>query len=231
MKRSNEETMKQIKGGLIVSCQALPEEPLHSSYIMGRMAYAAFLGGAKGIRANTVADIQEIRKNVDLPIIGIIKKVYGSNPVFITPTIDEVRALAEEGVEIIAMDATNRLRPDGKSLAEAFREIRLRFPNQLFMADCATLEEAVTAKELGFNLLGSTLAGYTEETKGRNLPDFTLLEQMTTLGLPVIAEGGISTPDDLKKVMNLPVYCAVVGSAITRPMEITKKFANAVYAV
>lgn len=231
MKRSNEETMKQIKGGLIVSCQALPEEPLHSSYIMGRMAYAAFLGGAKGIRANTVADIQEIRKNVDLPIIGIIKKVYGSNPVFITPTIDEVRALAEEGVEIIAMDATNRLRPDGKSLAEAFREIRLRFPNQLFMADCATLEEAVTAKELGFNLLGSTLTGYTEETKGRSLPDYTLLEQMTTLGLPVIAEGGISTPEDLKKVMNLPVYCAVVGSAITRPMEITKKFANAVYTV
>lgn len=228
MKKSNEETLKQIHNGLIVSCQALPEEPLHSSYIMGRMAYAAYLGGAKGIRANTVSDILEIRKNVDLPIIGIIKKDYGNNPVYITPTLLEVDELVDIGVDIIAIDATNRLRPDGKSLIEAFHEIREKYPSQLFMADCATIEDAITAKMIGFDLLGSTLAGYTEETRGATLPDIGLLEKMLLLGLPVIAEGGISSPYDLEKVMTLPVHCAVVGSAITRPQDITKRFARVI---
>lgn len=228
MRTTNEETMKQIRRGLVVSCQALPEEPLHSSYIMGKMAYAAFLGGAKGIRANTVADIREIRKNVNLPIIGIIKKVYGDNPVFITPTLNEVEELVMEGVEIIAVDATNRVRPDGKSLKDFFMQVRKKYPQQLFMADCSKLEDAILAKELGFDLLGSTLAGYTDDTKGVHLPDYGLLENMIDVGLPVIAEGGISTPEDLGKVMELPVYCAVVGSAITRPMEITKRFLSVI---
>ena len=106
---TNQEILKAIKGQLIVSCQALPEEPLHSSFIMGRMALAAFQGGAKGIRANTVEDIQEIKKIVNLPIIGIIKKVYVDEPnVYITPTIKEVDALVKEGVDIIALDATQR---------------------------------------------------------------------------------------------------------------------------
>lgn len=228
MRKTNEETMNQIRRGLVVSCQALPEEPLHSSYIMGKMAYAAFLGGAKGIRANTVADIREIRKNVNLPIIGIIKKVYGDNPVFITPTLNEVEELVMEGVEIIAVDATNRVRPDGKSLKDFFMQVRKKYPQQLFMADCSKLEDAILAKELGFDLLGSTLAGYTDDTKGVHLPDYGLLENMIDVGLPVIAEGGISTPEDLGKVMELPVYCAVVGSAITRPMEITKRFSSVI---
>ncbi|SDI35449.1 N-acetylmannosamine-6-phosphate 2-epimerase [Proteiniclasticum ruminis] len=228
MRKTNEETMNQIRRGLVVSCQALPEEPLHSSYIMGKMAYAAFLGGAKGIRANTVADIREIRKNVNLPIIGIIKKVYGDNPVFITPTLNEVEELVMEGVEIIAVDATNRVRPDGKSLKDFFMQVRKKYPQQLFMADCSKLEDTILAKELGFDLLGSTLAGYTDDTKGVHLPDYGLLENMIDVGLPVIAEGGISTPEDLGKVMELPVYCAVVGSAITRPMEITKRFSSVI---
>lgn len=223
--RDKNEIMKAIKGGLIVSCQALPEEPLHSSYIMGRMAYAAYLGGAIGIRANTVEDIKEIKKTVDLPIIGIIKKVCGDNPVFITPTFTEVKALAEEGVDIIALDATHRERPDGRSLKELMEKVKAHFPHQLLMADCATYEDAVTAKELGFDFIGSTLAGYTEETKGTDLPDLPLIEKMVALGVPVIAEGGISTPEELKSVLALRVHCAVVGSAITRPMEITKRFA------
>ena len=106
--------LEQIKGGLIVSCQALKEEPLYSSYIMSRMAYAAMLGGAVGIRANTVVDIEEIKKTVDLPIIGIIKEVYGGCDVYITPTMKEIDALAACGVEIIATDATCRQRPDGR---------------------------------------------------------------------------------------------------------------------
>ena len=227
--KSKEEIFESIKGGLVVSCQALPEEPLHSSYIMGRMAYAAFQGGAIGIRANTVEDIQEIRRTVDLPIIGIIKKVYGDCPVFITPTMAEIDALAEEGVEIIALDATERVRPDGKLIEEVFPEIRRKYPNQIFMADCATYEDAKKAVELGFDCIGSTLAGYTEESKDASLPDFTLIERMVRdFDVPVIAEGGISTPEELKKVMDLGVHAAVVGSAITRPLEITKKFASVV---
>jgi len=227
--KNKEEILDSIKGGLLVSCQALPDEPLYSSYIMGRMAYAAYLGGAIGIRANTVEDIREIRKTVDLPIIGIIKKNYGSCPVFITPTMEEIDALAEEGVEIIALDATERVRPDGKRIEDVFPVIREKYPQQIFMADCATYEDAKKAVELGFDCIGSTLAGYTEESKDADLPDFTLIERMVNnFSVPVIAEGGISTPEELKKIIELGVHAAVIGSAITRPMEITKKFASVV---
>ncbi|MBO1913932.1 N-acetylmannosamine-6-phosphate 2-epimerase, partial [Microvirga sp. 3-52] len=109
-----------IKGKLIVSCQALPEEPLHSPFIMGKMAFSAMMGGAAGIRANSVEDIREIKKTVDLPIIGIIKEVYEGSDVFITPTMTEIDLLCEEGVDIIALDATKRVRPDGKTIREVF---------------------------------------------------------------------------------------------------------------
>ena len=219
--------LEQVKRKLIVSCQALPDEPLHSPFIMGRMAYAAFLGGASGIRANSVADIKEIKTTVNLPIIGIIKEVYGDCPVFITPTMEEIDALCGEGVDIIAMDATDRIRPDGSTITELFPLIRAKYPNQLFMADCSTYEEAVTAVELGFDIIGTTLSGYTEETKGNSLPDFGLVEKLVnTLSVPIIAEGGISTPEELKRLFDLGIYAAVVGSAITRPMDITKKFAE-----
>lgn len=227
--KNKEEIFESIKNEVIVSCQALPEEPLHSPFIMGRMAYAAFLGGAKGIRANSVADIIEIKKTVNLPIIGIIKKVYGDCPVFITPTMAEIDALCEEGVEIIALDATTRIRPDGKTIREVFPEIRKKYPNQIFMADCSSYDDVKVAAELGFDCLGSTLAGYTEETKEKKLPDIELIRRMVTdFELPVIAEGGISTPEELKEVFEQGVHAAVVGSAITRPMEITKRFLSAV---
>ncbi|SDD64326.1 N-acylglucosamine-6-phosphate 2-epimerase [Paenibacillus sp. UNCCL117] len=227
--KTNSEVLKQIRRKLIVSCQALPDEPLHSPFIMGRMAYAAFLGGASGIRANSVADIREIKQTVDLPIIGIIKEVYGDCPVFITPTMKEVDALCEEGVDIIAMDATDRVRPDGSTITELFPLIREKYKNQLFMADCSTLEDAVTAAALGFDLIGTTLSGYTQATLGNTLPDFELVEKLVhTLNVPIIAEGGISTPEELKKLLDLGIYSAVVGSAITRPMDITKKFAQVI---
>lgn len=227
--RSKEEIMEAIHHEVIVSCQALPEEPLHSPFIMGRMAYAAYLGGAKGIRANSVEDIREIRKTVDLPIIGIIKKVYEGFDVFITPTLAEVDALCEEGVDIIALDATHRIRPDGMTILEAFPIIREKHPEQLFMADCSTYEEVKTAVELGFDFVGTTLSGYTADTRGRQLPDLDLIERIVRdFGTPVIAEGGISTPEELREVFDKGVFSAVVGSAITRPMEITKRFIAAV---
>ncbi|AZK47602.1 N-acetylmannosamine-6-phosphate 2-epimerase [Paenibacillus lentus] len=227
--KTDHEVLKEIHRNLIVSCQALPEEPLHSSFIMGRMAYAAFLGGAAGIRANSVEDIREIKRAVNLPIIGIIKQVYEGSDVFITPTLKEVDALCHEGVDIIAMDATDRVRPDGTTISELFPRIRDKYKDQLFMADCSTYEEGVLAEELGFDLVGTTLSGYTAATKGKALPDFELVERLVKhLSVPVISEGGISTPEELKKMYDLGVYSAVVGSAITRPMEITKRFMKAV---
>jgi N-acylglucosamine-6-phosphate 2-epimerase len=226
---TNKNVLDQINRKLIVSCQALPDEPLHSPFIMGRMAYAAYLGGASGIRANSVEDIQEIKKQVDLPIIGIIKKVYAGSEVFITPTMKEVDDLYREGVDIIAMDATKRRRPDGSTISELFPLIRGKYKDQLFMADCSTYEEAVNAHELGFDLIGTTLSGYTEATKDKVLPDMELAEKVVkSLPVPVIAEGGISTPEELKRLYDIGIFSAVVGSAITRPMEITKKFMKAV---
>lgn len=225
----NTEILEKIKGGLIVSCQALTEEPLHSSYIMSRMAYAAYLGGAAGIRANTVEDITEIKKTVDLPIIGIIKQVYDDSDVYITPTINEVAKLYECGVDIIAVDATNRIRTGGVSFEDFFTEVRKEFPNQLFMADTSCFDEGKKARELGIDIVGTTMSGYTPYTKGTVLPDFSLMERyVKELDCPVIAEGGIWTPEQLKKALDIGVHAAVVGTAITRPREITKRFADAI---
>ncbi|MEW9110512.1 MAG: N-acetylmannosamine-6-phosphate 2-epimerase [Cytobacillus gottheilii] len=214
---------------LVVSCQALSDEPLHSSFIMSRMAVAAAQAGASGIRANSVEDIHEIKKATDLPIIGIIKQDYDNSDVFITPTMKEIDLLVNEGVDMIALDATIRVRPDGYTISEIFPEIRRKFPHQLFMADCSTLEEGITAEKLGFDAAGTTLCGYTEYTKGIKLPNVDLNKQFVQhLKIPVIAEGGISTPEELKEVFATGVHTAVVGSAITRPQVITKRFLQAI---
>ena len=155
-----------LKGKLIVSCQALPHEPLHSSFIMGRMALAAKEGGALGIRANTKEDIREIQEQVDLPVIGIVKRDYDDSEIYITPTMKEVDELMEVKPEIIAMDATVRLRPGGKTLDMFFKEVKEKYPNQRFMADCSTVEEALHADKLGFDFIGTTLVGYTEQKPG-----------------------------------------------------------------
>lgn len=215
--------LKKVKGKLIVSCQALEDEPLHSSFIMGRMAYAAFVGGASGIRANTVSDIQEIKRNVNLPIIGIIKHQYGDNQVYITPTMKEIDALAVEGVEIIALDGTKRERPDGNTLKNLMKEAKMKYPNQLFMADISSVEEAVEAERVGFDIVGTTLVGYTEYTKG-NDPLIELEKVIKAVTVPVIGEGNIDTPAKAKKALELGAYAVVVGGAVTRPQQITKKF-------
>lgn len=225
---TNQEILNQIKGGLIVSCQALKTEPLYDSYIMAKMAWAAYLGGAVGIRANTVVDIKAIKETVDLPVIGIIKEEYDDSDVYITPTIKEVDALVEIGCEIIAVDATSRIRPNGVSFEEFFKEVRAKFPNQLFMADTSCFEEGKKAEELGFDLIGTTMAGYTPYTKSTSLPDVSLVKRYATeLNTPIIAEGGIWAPEDLLAVYEAGAFSAVCGTAITRPMDITKRFVKA----
>lgn len=225
----NSKVIEQIKGGLIVSCQALKTEPLYSSFIMSKMAYAAKLGGAVGIRANYTDDIKMIKDEVDLPVIGIIKEDYADSDIYITPTMAEIDALVGVGAEIIATDATNRLRPNGVTLQDFFKEAKSKYPNQLFMADISTYEEAIEAEALGFDFIGTTLAGYTEYTKGTSLPDYTLLERLTAdCKAMIIAEGGIGSPEQLAKAYSYGIHSAVVGGAITRPMDITKKYVQAI---
>lgn len=222
--------VESLKGRLIVSCQALPNEPLHSSFIMGRMALAAQEGGASGIRANTKEDIAEIRSQVDLPLIGIVKRDYEGCEVYITPTMKEIDELIEVKPEIIAMDATSALRPGGKTLDEFFREVREKYPEQLFMADCSTVEEAFHADEIGFDFIGTTMVGYTPQSRDLRIEDqdFEIIQRiLSKVKHPVIAEGNINTPEKAKRVIELGCYSVVVGSIITRPQLITRSFADA----
>ena len=224
------ERVESIKGKLIVSCQALPNEPLHSSFIMGRMARAAKEGGAYGIRANTKEDIAEIQKEVDLPIIGIVKRDYEDSKVYITPTMKEIEELMEVKPEIIAVDATNSIRPGKLTLDEFFHQIKARYPDQLLMADCSTIEEALHADELGFDFIGTTLVGYTEQSKSLKIEenDFEIIRTIVEKAKhKVIAEGNINTPEKAKRVIELGAYSVLVGSIITRPQLITKSFAEA----
>ena len=216
-----------IRGHLIVSCQALPDEPLHSSFIMGRMARAAAEGGARGIRANTCEDIAEIKKNVDLPVIGIIKRDYPGNTVYITPTMKEIDELMAVRPEIIALDATGAVRPDGKTLDEFYQDIRAKYPGQPLMADCSTVKEALHADALGFDFIGTTLVGYTDQSRGDRIEkdDFAIIRAILEQAHhPVIAEGNINTPAKARRVIELGCYSVVVGSIITRPQVITRTF-------
>lgn len=225
-----EQHLEQLRGHLIVSCQALPHEPLHSSFIMGRMAKAAKEGGALGIRANTKEDIAEIKKNVDLPIIGIVKRDYSDSKIYITPTLKEVDELMEVNPEIIALDATSNLRPNGVKLDDFYSQIRKKYPNQLLMADCSTIEEALHADLLGFDFIGTTLVGYTDQSRGMHIEenDFEIIRTiLSEVSHYVIAEGNINTPQKAKRVIDLGCYSVVVGSIITRPQLITKSFAEA----
>lgn len=225
-----ENKVEQLKGKLIVSCQALPHEPLHSSFIMGRMALAAKEGGAVGIRANTKEDIKEIQSQVDLPVIGIVKRDYEGSKVYITPTMKEIDELMEVKPEIIALDATGAVRPGGLTLDDFFHQIKEKYPDQLLMADCSTVEEALHADELGFDFIGTTMVGYTEQSKNDRIEanDFEIIKQIVAKAKGrVIAEGNINTPEKAKRVVELGVFSVVVGSIITRPQLITKAFAEA----
>ena len=224
--------IEALKGELIVSCQALSQEPLHSSYIMSRMAVAALEGGGKGIRANTREDIKAIQEQVDLPIIGIVKRDYPDCKVYITPTMKEVDELMEVKPEIIALDATGALRPGGITLKQFIEQIRKKYPDQLLMADCSTVKEAQYADQIGFDFIGTTMVGYTEQSAGDKIEkdDFRIIREiLNSVKHPVIAEGNINTPEKAKRVKELGVFSIVVVSVITRPQLITRAFVDALH--
>lgn len=217
--------LNKVKGKLIVSCQALADEPLHSSFIMGRMAKAAKEGGAIAIRAQGIDDINEIKKVTNLPVIGIIKENYKDSDIYITPTKKEVDALLSTSCEMIALDATKRQRPNKESLKELIDYIHEN--KVLVMADISTYDEAIEAANLGVDCVSTTLSGYTNYSRQEDGVDLELIENLSKdLNIPVIGEGKINTPDDLKMAFEKGAYSCVVGGAITRPQQITKRFTD-----
>lgn len=221
---TKEQFIEQVRGGLIVSCQALPGEPLHGAGIMARMALAAWKGGAVGIRANGADDIRAIRETVPLPIIGIIKD--GDSGVYITPTFRHAQAVVEAGADVVALDATGRPRPDGSLVTELIERIHAECGKPV-MADISTLEEALAAEQAGADFVAPTMAGYTPYSRQLSGPDFELLRTMASaLKTPVLAEGRIATPEDARMALVCGAMAVVVGSAITRPQEITAHFAK-----
>ncbi|XXN66451.1 N-acetylmannosamine-6-phosphate 2-epimerase (plasmid) [Enterobacter ludwigii] len=223
--------LAQIKGKLVVSCQALEDEPLHSPFIMSRMALAAMEGGAAAIRANSLIDVQQIMQTVALPIIAIIKRDYPGSDVYITATLREVDELMVANPAMVALDATRHMRPGDLQLPALVAAIRQRYPHLLLMADIATVEEARQASALGFDCVGTTLHGYTAETQGCSLATDDcrfLRDVLAAVNVPVIAEGNVETPAMAADCLALGAHAVVVGGAITRPQQITRRFVNAI---
>jgi putative N-acetylmannosamine-6-phosphate epimerase len=217
-----------LAGGLIVSCQARPDNPLHGPAFMAAMALAAQQGGAVGLRMNGPDDIRAARGLVHLPIIGLFKRRYPGASIEITPTMAEAEAVAAAGASIIALDATGRPRPDGVLLADFVERIHrdLGLP---VLADCAGVDDALAAEAAGADAVATTLSGYLDPAlPPPEAPDLALVRALAgRLRVPVIAEGRIKTPALAAEALRSGAYAVVVGTAITNPREITRWFARA----
>ena len=227
MRYTKKEILELIKGQLIVSCQALPGEPLYvkEKSIMYLMARAAKQAGAKCIRTSSVRDVIAIKEETNLPVIGIIKIQYENYDSYITPTMREIGQLVDADADIIALDCTMRTRGDGTTINEFITAIKEKYPDIVLMADISTYEEGVNAWKCGVDFVGTTLSGYTPYSPKVDGPDYELVEKLvSTLDIPVIAEGKVHTPQQAVQMLELGAYAVVVGGAITRPLEITQRF-------
>lgn len=229
-------TLETIAQGVIVSVQASRGEPLDDPAIIAALSHSAVNGGARGLRLANVENIKAVRaRQLGVPVIGITKpdKIPANYEelVYITPNWADVEALAEAGADIVAMDATWRERPNQEKLEEIVQKAKSTYPDLLLMADIATLKEGEMAETLGFDLVSTTLSGYTVETRDKKDagPDFQLLEKLSEhLTIPIILEGRIWKPWEVTHAMGSGAHAVVIGSAITRPHEITARFVKAV---
>ena len=222
-----EQILEAIRNTMIVSCQALPGEPLYCEEmsLMPFMAKAAQEAGCRCIRTSSVRDVVGIKEKTGLPVIGLIKRVYEGYEGYITPTMKEVDELVAAKADIIALDCTMRARGDRMTINEFLKKIREKYPYILLMADVSTLEEGINAWKCGVNLVGTTLSGYTAYSPKKDGPDYELVENLVkNVEIPVIAEGKIHYPEEAKKMLELGAYAVVVGGAITRPLEIAQRF-------
>lgn len=220
--------INRLKGKVVVSCQAMPSEPLYLEKCMVAMMKSVVKGGAGGLRVAGARDVKNAKHLFDVPIIGLTKPdIIPSNwqeIVYITPTLKEVIELVEAGADIIAFDGTMRERPNGAKLEKLIKYVKIN--NRVSMADISTLEEGINAAKLGANMLSTTLSGYTQFSQNRGEgPDFELLKQLVdNTNIPVVLEGRIWEPEEVDKAFELGAHCVVIGSAITRPQLITKRF-------
>ena len=221
MNNKNKRIVKKLKGSLIASCQPIPGGPLDFSSFILASAKASIIGGAKGLRIEGFKNVKIIKKNLNLPVIGIKKRVSKNYPIIITPLLSDVEKLSELGAEIIAFDSTLRERP--YSVGSLISKIHSC--KKIAMADCSTIKDAINAIENGVDILSTTLSGYTSEKLPSKNPDFKLLNQLIKkFKVPVIAEGRFNTPIFYKKAINLGAHAVVVGTALNRIELITKSF-------
>ena len=220
--------LESLRHGLIVSCQAISGNPLHDTGTMPLMAMAAEKGGAKGIRANGQDDIRAIKAATKLPVIGIYKTEPSADSVYITPTFEAAKLVADAGADVIALDATARPRPDGVPLGDLIRRIKAEL-GKAVMADISVFDEGVAAARIGCDLVATTLSGYTAYSQKMPGPDFELIARLAAeTGAPIVAEGRLWTHDDVREALTRGAFAVVIGKAITNPMAITKKFVEAI---
>lgn len=207
--------LQDLRQGLIVSCQAPADSPLHEPVVIAAMAQAAVNQGAVGVRIDTPAHVRAVRQRVSAPIIGLWKQQIPGYDVYITPQFHHSAEVAQAGADIIAIDATLRERPEGETVASLIARIHEELSKPV-MADVDTLEAAIASAEAGADIVGTTLYGYTAQTQNQMPPGLELLAQMVQqLNVPVICEGGISSPQLAKEALELGAYAVVVGTAIT----------------
>jgi N-acylglucosamine-6-phosphate 2-epimerase len=220
--------LEQLRGGLVVSCQAREDTPLHGPLFMAAMARAAIAGGAVGIRADGVADIAAIRDAVgpQVPVLGIFKTKQPDGSLFITSSADDARAVLSAGSRLVALDGTARPRPGGEQLAGVVSAIHAA--GGAALADVGTIEDALYAVSCGVDAVGTTLSGYTPDSPKSEGPDFLLLQRLVhDCSVPVFAEGRIWTREEAHQAIELGAAFVVVGTAITNPTAITARFVAA----
>ena len=215
----------KIRNGLVVSCQAPASSPLAKPEIISALALTAEQNGAVGVRIDSPVNIRAVRQTVNLPIIGIYKIVSPESEVYITPTFESAKEVAAAGADLIALDATFRTRPQNEDLAWLVERIHDEL-NLPVMADVATFEEGVQAEILGCDFIGTTLSGYTDETKHIVGPDFELVKQLSKLSIPIICEGRLRKPENVKKAFECGAFAVVVGNAITGTDWLVREFAE-----
>lgn len=229
---NKEEFLNLIKGEMIISCQAVKGEPLYveEKSVMYLMARASKQAGAKCIRTSSIRDVIAIKEETGLPVIGLIKVQYEGFDSYITPTMKEVDELVKAKTDVIAIDCCFSKRGDGKDISDFMKEVRKKYPNQILMADISTYEEAKNAETIGFDIVSTTMSGYSKHTldKDKTKPDFELLEKCVKgLSIPTICEGKIHSPEQAGEAFRKGAFAIVVGGAITRPLEIAQRFYKA----
>jgi N-acylglucosamine-6-phosphate 2-epimerase len=225
---ANKRVSDQFCNGLIVSCQAAPGSPLYGTEPMARMAQAAVAGGAVSVRVRGVADVEAVKKVVNVPVIGLTKR--GATGVYITPYLSDAVDLERAGADVVAVDATLRPRPDSAPMEEFLRKLK-HVVGVPILADVDSVEAGVRAANAGADLIATTLAGYTAGDSPEE-PDFSILEALVArVSVPVIAEGRYRTEAHVRRALSLGAHAVVVGGAITDPIAITRRLVRVINGV